>query len=169
MVDIEHFKMYGTGIYLFFSFTKGLVVIFLILSILYLAPTIFNYLEGNGLQNSSTSFNYYLAKTTIANFDSSTDANSSFHKLFNTIPNMIGISLFVMYYFFWLYRSDSLAKEVRQQVKLKSYYVLELINPPSNATEQDILKFMSQFGKVAEIAAVNNYSESIGLSKKIYD
>ena len=110
MVDIEHFKMYGTGIYLF---TKGLVVIFLILSILYLVPTIFNYLEGNGLQNSSTSFNYYLAKTTIANFDSSTDTNSSFHKLFNAIPNMIGISLFVMYYFFWLYRSDSLAKEVR--------------------------------------------------------
>ena len=31
------------------------------------------------------------------------------------------------------------------------------------------MKFMSQFGKVAEIAAVNNYSQTIDLSKKIYE
>lgn len=33
-VDLEHFKIYGPGIYLFFSFLKSLTVAFLFMSII---------------------------------------------------------------------------------------------------------------------------------------
>jgi len=54
-------------------------------------------------------------------------------------------------------------------VKLKSYTVVELLNPPPKSTEEDVHAFMGQFGRVVEVAAVKNFNESINLSKKIYD
>jgi len=123
-VDLDHFKVYGTGIYLFFSFLKGLVVIFLLLAIILTVPCVINYLEGNGLRNVTTSLNYYFAKTSIGNYIASRDSKSSFHKIMNVIPCMAAIGVFIIYYFVWLYRSDKLAVEVRKQIKLKSYNAL---------------------------------------------
>lgn len=69
--DLEHFKVYGPGIYLFFSFLKSLTYAFLAMSVVKLAPCLFNYFQGNGLSNLSLTVNYYFAKTTIGAYDSS--------------------------------------------------------------------------------------------------
>ena len=52
---------------------------------------------------------------------------------------------------------------------MKSYNVLELVEFPARATEEDVERFMSQFGSVVEVAPVRNYKETIYLSKKIFD
>jgi RNA recognition motif-containing protein len=46
---------------------------------------------------------------------------------------------------------------------------VEILNPPPKITEDDVRKFMEQFGKVVEVAAVRDFDESIHLSKRIYD
>jgi len=48
----------------------------------------------------------------------------------NTIPDMVCMFLFVVFYFYWLYKSGKLTEEVRKEVKLKSYTVVELVSPP---------------------------------------
>ncbi len=54
-------------------------------------------------------------------------------------------------------------------MKLKSYTVVEVIDPPHKITDDDVRRFMEQFGKVVEVAAVRAFDESIHLSKRIYD
>lgn len=46
---------------------------------------------------------------------------------------------------------------------------MEILDPPPKTTEDDVRRFMEQFGKVVEVAAVRDFDESIHLSKKIYD
>jgi len=55
------------------------------------------------------------------------------------------------------------------EVKLRSYTVVELMDPPSKATPANVQIFFSQFGTVKEVAPVKDYDETISLSKKIYD
>ena len=144
--DLEHFKMYGPGIYLFFAFIKRLMLAFLLMSIVELIAVIYNYLEGNGLKNISITYNYYYAKTTIASFDTSAPDYSQGDKLLNVIVDMVVVLIFLIFYFYWLYKSKKLTEEVRTEVRLKSYYVVELIEPPKEATPDDVKKFMGQFG-----------------------
>jgi hypothetical protein len=106
-VDIEHFKIYGAGIFLFFSFLKNLVVAFGMMAVVKLFPIIYNYYSGEGLLYSTASINYYFAKTSIAAFSSS-DENNSFHKYCNVVTDMLYIFIFSAFYFYWLYRSDVL-------------------------------------------------------------
>lgn len=77
----------------------------------------------------SSSANLYIAKTTIATF-STTNGSTATDKLMNTIPDMVCMFLFVVFYFYWLYKSGKLTEEVRKEVKLKSYTVVELVSPP---------------------------------------
>lgn len=168
-VDLEYFKIYGPGIYLFFSFLKNVTVIFFLMSIVQLIPIIYNYIAGNGLSTLTISLNYYFARTTIAAFSASTSTSPSQDKLINVVSDMFCILIFIVFYFFWLNRGNQLTEEVRKQVKLKSYTVVEVVDPPTKATQQDVRNFMSQFGKIVEIAPVKDYDESINLSKTIYD
>jgi hypothetical protein len=46
-VGIDHFKMYGPGIYLFFKFIWDASMLFLALTFISLIPMIYNYVEGN--------------------------------------------------------------------------------------------------------------------------
>lgn len=134
-VDLEHFKIYGSGIYLFFSFLKSVTVVFGLMSIVELIPIIYNYAAGGALSNMTVSLNYYFAKTTIANFSPSTSSYPTQDKLMNVICDMICIFLFISFYFFWLKRGNELTEEVRKEVKLRSYTVVEVIDPPPKVTE----------------------------------
>lgn len=139
------------------------------MSIVELMPIIYNYCSGSGLSDLTVSVNYYFAKTTIGNFSTSSTSYKKFDKLINVISDMVCILIFIVFYFFWLYRSNHLTEEVRREVKLKSYQVVEIIDPPANVTEGEVKEFMGQFGKVVEVAAVRNYDETISLSKDIFE
>lgn len=107
-VDLEHFKRYGPGIYLFFSFLKSLTVAFFLMSVLELIPIIYNYLQEGALTNMTVSLNYYFAKTTIAAFSPSTSSFPSQDKLINVVSDMVCILVFIIFYFFWLKRGNLL-------------------------------------------------------------
>ncbi len=87
----------------------------------------------------------------------------------NVIPDIISTLVFIIFYFYWLHKGEVITEEIRTEVKLRSYYVVELTDFPTDATPEDVHNFMSQFGTVMEVAPVRNYNETIALSKKIYD
>ena len=118
------------------------------MSIVELMPILYNYCSGNGLSDLTVSINYYFAKTTIGNFSTSSTSYQNADKLINVISDMVCILIFIIFYFFWLYRSNKLTEDVRREVKLKSYNVVEIIDPPANVTEGEVKEFMSQFGRV---------------------
>ena len=47
LIGLPFFKMYGIGIYLFFSFVWDVTKFFLLLSILSTLPIVYNYMQGN--------------------------------------------------------------------------------------------------------------------------
>lgn len=159
-VDLEHFKIYGPGIYLFFHFMKKVSILFLLLVLCSILPIVYNYLNGTALSNFTSSNNTYFAKTSIANFDSSTTTtdNSKNQKLFNAVPDLVICALILIFYFYWSYRSNTLSEDVRKQVKLKSYLTLELLEFAKGVNESEVTQFMGQFGTVTEVASVKNYS-----------
>jgi len=106
-VDLNHFKMYGPGIYLFFSFLKSLSLIFLMIAILSLIPCLYNYSYGNYSFRKDTSPSIYFTKTTIGNFDSSTSLNMNRDKLYNVIPSMLIILSIVIFVFYWMQKSSN--------------------------------------------------------------
>lgn len=116
--------MYGPGIYLFFKFLKRTAIFFLILACISLIPSIYNYLQGSALSTYKSSSNIYFAKTTIANFSSST--SNDYDKLMNTVSDIVIALGLLAFYFDWLLQSDRLTEEVRREVKMRSYNVLEL-------------------------------------------
>jgi hypothetical protein len=107
-VDLEHFKIYGPGIYLFFCFLKSLTVAFFLMSIIELSPIIYNYLNGSALSTMTISINYYFAKTTLAALSPGTSSSQTQDKLVNVIADMICIFIFICFYFFWLKWGNSL-------------------------------------------------------------
>jgi hypothetical protein len=68
-VDLDYFKKYGPGIYLFFVFTKYIALLFCILGIVYLAPIIFNVTKGSGFNSTISSTAVQFAKTTVGNLN----------------------------------------------------------------------------------------------------
>jgi hypothetical protein len=112
-VELDHFKMYGPGIYLYFNFMKSLTVAFLLMSIIELIPIIYNFFSCNGLTNLTVSANYYLASTSIAAYDSSSDNHSRQNKFLNTIPDLVVSIIFLIFYFYWLHKSEVLTEQVR--------------------------------------------------------
>lgn len=64
-VDLSHFKMYGPGIYLFFSTLRDISLLFLLLSIVDLSPMIYNFVMGSTLTYSGTSLNVVATRFSI--------------------------------------------------------------------------------------------------------
>ena len=66
----------------------------------------------------------------------------------NAIPNL-AISLIVLaFYIYWEVKSDKLSEEIKEKVKFRCHYTIEVIGFPETATEKDIEVFFSQFGKI---------------------
>ena len=66
-VDVDYFKIYGVGLYLFFSFLKKICFLFLVMSFIELIPMIYNYVEGTAFVNASDSLQYLVARLTVGN------------------------------------------------------------------------------------------------------
>lgn len=141
---------------------------FFFMSLISLIPIVYNVLSGT-VMSSGTSLAYYIASTSIGNFSSSDSSYSPTSKYLNVIPDMVSMLVFIVYYFYWLHKGEVISESIRNQVKLKSYFTIELMEFSLNATTEDVHNFMAQFGGVAEVAPVRNYNETIALSKKIYD
>ena len=116
LVDISHFKMYGPGIFLFFTFLWDSSVFFIILSFIGLMPMIYNSVSGDVFLNSATTFAVSVTKTSIGNFTSSNDSyNASIqHKLFNVIPDIVSCVLFLGFYFYWYNKSNKMMKQIKK-------------------------------------------------------
>lgn len=116
-VDVEYFKKYGPGIYLFFTFTKKVSILFVIMALIYMVGIVFNYYKGTGFSSMVSSLGTYLAQTTVGNLNStpqaatSLDATSSKnYKLFNAVPDLAASFLFLLFYLYWEYKSDKLTE-----------------------------------------------------------
>ena len=66
--ELPHFKMYGVGLYLFFAFLKHLIILFLILTIISIAPIALNIAKGITFRNSENSLNIILTRTSIGSY-----------------------------------------------------------------------------------------------------
>ena len=120
---------------------------FFIMAIVSMAPIVYNVVSGT-VMKSGTSIAYYIASTTIGNFSSSDSGYTSTDKFMNVIPDIVAMAVFVVFYFYWLHKGEVITEEIRSQVKLKSYYTIELIDFSASATTEDVQDFMSQFGGV---------------------
>lgn len=128
------------------------------MSIVAIVPLVYNVLTGPVMGEKGSSLSYWIAATTVGNFDSSNSNYNQTHKFMNVIPDMISTLVFIIFYFYWLHKGEVITEEIRTEVKLRSYYVVELTDFPSEATAEDVHNFMSQFGKVMEVAPVRNYN-----------
>ena len=116
LVDKSHFKMYGPGIYLFFTFLWDASILFIILSVIGIMPMAYNSVQGTAFVNSASTFNVVITRTSIGNFVYNNEAyNTSIqHKLFNVIPDIISSVIFLAFYFFWYYKSNKMMKQIKK-------------------------------------------------------
>lgn len=116
LVDISHFKMYGPGIYLFFTFLWEVSILFIILSIIAIMPMVYNTVQGTSFVNSASTFNVQVTRTSIGSFASSNEPyNTSIqHKLFNVIPDIVSSVVFLAFYFHWYYKSMKMMKQIKK-------------------------------------------------------
>jgi hypothetical protein len=76
-VDVEHFKQYGTGVYLFFHFAKRLAILFGIFALISIVPVILNATSGDAFSSMIKTFGVYFARTTVGNLNTSPGGSSS--------------------------------------------------------------------------------------------
>jgi len=96
------------------------------MSLIALIPTIFNYVSGSCIAGQGSTLAYYFGGTTIGNFSTSSNYSSSY-KLINTITDMVIVYVFIVFYFYWLRQGSNLTSSIKRSIKLRSYYVIELI------------------------------------------
>jgi phosphotransferase system glucose/maltose/N-acetylglucosamine-specific IIC component len=128
------------------------------MSIVSLVPTIYNAVVGTVMATKGSSLAYFISATTIGNFSSSDSSYSQWNKYMNVIPDMVLMLVFITFYFYWLHKGEVITEEIRSEVQLKSYNVLELVEFSPKATTEDVERFMGQFGTVVEVAPVMNYN-----------
>ena len=99
-----------------------------------LIPTVYNYLTGTVMDTKGSSLAYTIAKTSIGNYSSTHADYQPLWKYINVITDMVITLIFIMFYFYWLKKGNSITEEIRKQVNLKSYNVVELVCFPAKAT-----------------------------------
>lgn len=107
-VDIEHFKQYGTGVYLFFHLAKRLALLFGVFAIIAIVPVIINSLNGDAFSNMIKTMGIYFARTTVGNLNSSPGSPTSIeigtsrkYKLENAVPDLLMCFAFLAFYIYW--------------------------------------------------------------------
>jgi hypothetical protein len=104
------------------------------MSILAIVPLVYNVCTGPVMGDKGSSLSYWIAATTIGNFDSSNSKYNQTDKLMNVIPDIISTLVFIIFYFYWLHKGEVITEEIRTQVRLRSYYAVELTDFPTDAT-----------------------------------
>ena len=82
----------------------------MLMSIVSLIPTVYNYLKGTVMDAKGSSLAFTIAKTTIGNFNSSHSDYQTLHKFLNVIPDMVVILIFTIFYFYWLKKGDKITE-----------------------------------------------------------
>lgn len=121
-VDLDHFRFYGPGYYLFFSFAKKVIFLFLILIVISIIPVVYNAVVGESYASTKDSLSKYLSVLTIGNLKPYGQKNSSLtDKLINAIPTFfISVAVFV-FYLYWNRKSEEEVKSVCSSIKIHSY------------------------------------------------
>lgn len=104
--ESDRFKVYGPGICLFFEFQKSLINTFLIMSLVSLVPLVYNVLRGPVMGSKGSSLSYWIAASTVGNFDSQNVSYGSVDKYMNVIPDIVATFVFVVFYFYWLHKGE---------------------------------------------------------------
>ena len=84
------------------------------MSLISLIPIIYNAVAGTNLSDVGTGIQYYVAWTTVGNHQGATIgtadqaqiAESLKHKMLNAIPAIVYSLVFVIFYFYWSWKSN---------------------------------------------------------------
>ena len=118
--DLSHFKMYGAGIYLFFSFLKHAIVLFLILTIVSIIPIALNGVRGNTFRLSENSLSVYLTRTSLGSHKYSilttptAYSDSIAYKIVNVTFDIVGCSIFLIFCLYWEKKSKKIEQHISQ-------------------------------------------------------
>lgn len=140
-VSLPHFKIYGTGIYLFFSFIKHMTILFLILTAISIVPIVVNAIKGSNFRNSENSLSVYLTKSSLGShkYALMTAANayemSITFKIVNVAFDLLSCSVYLWFCLFWERKSRKMAQHISKEIKLQSDYTLEVVEFPVGVKE----------------------------------
>jgi hypothetical protein len=130
-VDVEHFKQYGTGVYLFFHLTKRLALLFAVFALLAVIPVAINSTNGDAFSGMVKTFGVYFARTTVGNLNNNpstaTTLNSETsqkYKLENAVPDLIICFAFLAFYLYWEVKSDQLTESIKGEIRLQCHHSL---------------------------------------------
>ncbi len=93
--------------YLFFSFLKHIAIVFLILTIISIAPIALNIAKGNTFKNSENSLNIILTRTSIGSHKYSimkvSDAYSQSitYKVVNVVFDILSCLVYLIFCLYW--------------------------------------------------------------------
>lgn len=175
--DLDYFRQFGPGTYLFFAFNKRIAILFAVLAVLALPALVFNVI-GKGLESTGAgSTKILLMRFSIANQPVKTpnltedqfELRSAQFKLGVMIPDILYSLAFFVFLLYWEYSSRQTTLELRSAYDLPSYYTVRVKNLPEDTQPSELKQFMNQFGEVMEVSEVRNYEESIRLSKECYE
>lgn len=127
-MDVEHFKQYGTGVYLFFHLMKRLALLFGVLAIVAIIPVAINATNGDAFSNMIKTMGIYFARTTVGNLNSNPDKPNSIDsetsrrfKLENAVPDLFICFAFLAFYLYWEVRSDRLTDKLKGEIRLQCH------------------------------------------------
>ena len=159
--------------YLFFSFLKHIAIVFLILTIVSIAPIALNIIKGNTFKNSQNSLNIILTRTSIGSHKYSimkvSDAYSQSitYKVVNVVFDILSCLVYLIFCLYWQKKSKNIEKHISREIQLQSSLTVQVVEFPE-CREADMEAFMGRFGTVTEVVAARDYTSQINLSKSIY-
>lgn len=165
-VDLEYFKQYGPGTYLFFEFTKKLGLLMLLMTLLSVPQLVSNYMGGGMTTIGTGSSKVYFMQFSLANQPlTATNDYLQTHNYLTIIPDAVNSLLFFIFLLYWDRHSEKVVEEMKKTDQLPSYFTVELANPELLSDQVQLA--MQAFGELEEVAEVKNYDESISLAKQI--
>lgn len=121
--DLNYFRQFGPGTYLFFAFNKRIAILFAVLAALSLPALVFNAL-GRGLESTGAgATKTSLMKFSVANqpvktpelSESAFQERSANYKLGVVIPDMLYSLTFFVFLLYWEYSSSRTTRQLRSE------------------------------------------------------
>ena len=162
ITDVEEYSKYGIGIYLFWKYFFGLVIIFLFMSLSAIFVMVLCIL-GDSLEPWEAKL--FLERTTFANlgFDCVNYGKScSSLQSYNAIINGLDIVYCLILFFYWVHIRCCLYSAItkaRAKYPMPSYYAIRIKNLPENINEEYLSNHLGKFGDVVEVKFARNYNE----------
>lgn len=83
------------------------------MSVVCLVPLVYNVVTGPVMKEKGSSLSYWIAASTVGNFNSNNVEYTSVDKYMNVIPDIIATFVFVVFYFYWLHKGEVITEEIR--------------------------------------------------------